>query len=99
MPIFFTTISPSYQFGATNKFLSLGLELKNISSSEGYNGFGLGGFAGFSYNGQRGFLFKVRLGATGWTSEEDNSYYQFAGQNRIVPMGSISAGFSFGTPL
>jgi len=98
-PIYFITISPSYQYGENNSFLSLGLELKNISSRDAYNGFGVGAYAGYVYNGPKGFLIRFRLGATTWTSSPENSYYSFLDQNAMVPMGGVSIGFSFGNPL
>ncbi len=99
-PIVFFGISPSFQYGVRHSFLSLGLEVKNISSNDAYNGFGIGAYAGFSYNGPRGFLFKLRLGATNWSDGSTGiPYYEFADQRLVIPMLGSSIGFSFGNRL
>lgn len=99
-PIFFLTLAPSYQYGMGNNFLSLGLEIKNISSEDAYNGSGLGVFAGYSYNGPKGFLFKFRLGVSGWSEGRTGvDYYEFSGQRTLIPMGGFGVGFRFGGSL
>ncbi|XOV69106.1 MAG: hypothetical protein ACFHU9_07950 [Fluviicola sp.] len=99
-PIQFFGIAPSFQYGVKNSFLSLGLEAKGITSREAYNGMGVGVYAGYSYNGPKGFLFKMRLGATSWSEGTTGTpYYEFSGQRIAVPMIGSSIGFSIGDPL
>ncbi|GAB5418197.1 MAG: hypothetical protein Crog4KO_28280 [Crocinitomicaceae bacterium] len=99
-PIYFLTLAPSYQYGIGNNFLSLGLEVKNVISEDAYNGTGVGAFAGFHYNGPRGFLFRFRLGFSAWSDGRTGvDYYEFSGQKTLIPMGGFAFGFSFGDPL
>ncbi|MCR9171980.1 MAG: hypothetical protein NXI10_05785 [bacterium] len=99
-PIQFFGVSPSFQYGVANSFISLGLEFKGVTSQDAYNGVGVGYYAGWSYNGPKGLLFKLRLGATSWSDGTTGiPYYEFAGQRIATPMIGLSIGFSFGEPL
>ncbi len=99
-PIYFLTLSPTYQYGKGNTFLSLGLEFKNVISEEAYNGTGVGAFAGYSYNGPRGFLFRFRVGLSAWSDGRTGvDYYQFLDQKILIPMSGFAFGFRFGDPL
>lgn len=99
-PMAFFTVSPSYQFGGDNHFLSVGAELKSVQSRRAYSGFGVGAYAGYSFNGNNGFLFKLRMGATSWTANPDgDDYYTWFGTNLPMPMMGISFGFRIGDNL
>lgn len=63
---FIGTLSPSYNFGTSRDFLTLGGEIKYMYTERPYEGTGFGGYVGYKFAGDSGFIFNFRVGVVKW---------------------------------
>ncbi|TNE55835.1 MAG: hypothetical protein EP338_03415 [Bacteroidetes bacterium] len=94
-------ISPAYNLGKENRFLSLGAEGKIMTTRREYSGYGLGFYAGYTSTRLDPLVFKLRMGLSYWSKSHghDPDAHSPLGIKIPVPMIGVSFGWQLGKRL